>query len=322
MNQSQFHIESIGRSAINRLPSSPLLEVYPIETMTYVDGEITDVYNEDTVTGIDAFGRQYSVKVKMAITIEATYLPMDSNRLTPPDIRRGERVLIWRFGDADQYYWTTTGLDDYLRRLETIVYVLSNTRDESVTQLTPENSWFIRWCSRTKQIQLKTNRSDGESVSYEFLFDIAKGIVTLKDDLGNSFMLDSHERHFKLLNADASVFELNKQVANLTTGTSINLKTKDYTLNCTTVTVNTKTTVYKSPTITQTGDMTATGKLTWTGDVAATGALAWTGNVSATGSYAINGNVTTVGTFTNNGVNVGGTHVHAETNLGNTLVPH
>lgn len=297
MNQSQFHIESIGRSAINRLPSSPLLEVYPIETMTYVDGEITDVYNEDTVTGIDAFGRQYSIKVKMAITIEATYLPMDSNRLTPPDIRRGERVLVWRFGDADQYYWTTTGLDDYLRRLETIVYGLSNTRDESVTQLTPENSWFIRWCSRTKQVQLKTNRSDGESVSYEFLFDIARGIVTLKDDLGNSFMLDSHERHFRLLNADASVFELNKQVANLTTGTSINLKTKAYTLNCDSVTVVTKTTVYKSPTFTLTGNLTMTGDFTMTGNMA------------------------TTGTFKNNDVNIGSTHKHGETNGATTLVP-
>lgn len=276
MKQSQFHMESIGRAAMNRKPSSPLLEVFPIETMTYVDGEITDVYNEDEVSGIDAFGKKYSVKVKTSITVQATWLPFDSNRLTPPDIRRGERVFVWRFGDADQYYWTTTGLDDFLRRLETIVYAVSNTKDETVTQLSPDNSWYVRICTRTKKIQLKTNRSDGEGVSYDFLFDIEKGIVSLSDDLGNSFMLNSFERHFRLLNADKSIFELNKDVANLETMKSINLKTKKFSLTCDDITITNKTTVWKSPT------------------------------------YKLEANVASVGTFTNNGINISSTHTHPE----------
>lgn len=307
MKQSQFHMESIGRAAMNRKPSSPLLEVFPIETMTYVDGEITDVYNEDEVSGIDAFGKKYSVKVKTSITVQATWLPFDSNRLTPPDIRRGERVFVWRFGDADQYYWTTTGLDDFLRRLETIVYAVSNTKDESVTQLSPDNSWYVRICTRTKKIQLKTNRSDGEGVSYDFLFDIEKGIISLSDDLGNSFILNSFERHFRLLNADKSVFELNKDVANLETKKSINLKTTTYTLNCTDANVTATKTNYKSPTYLMEGNITHTGNYAQTGNYTLSGGFTMGG-----GNAVIAGNISIDGTVLNNGVNVGSTHTHPE----------
>lgn len=277
MDISLFHIESIGRAANNRTPSSPLLEIYPIEIMGYADGEITDNYVEDEVEGIDAFGQKYRVAAKATNTIQATWLPIGSNRNTPPDIRRGERVLILRFGDADVYYWSTTGLDEYLRRLETVVYTFSNTRDESVTQLTPDNSWYIKVCTRTKNIIVKTNKSDGEKVSYSFEFDIAKGVVTLKDDMGNFFTLSSFERMLKLQNSDSSIFEINKTVANLITKDAINLTTKNYTLKCSNNNVDaTSSITYKSPT------------------------------------YSIDANTSTVGTLTNNGINVSSSHIHPE----------
>ena len=121
MDQSLFHVYTIGRAASNRKLSSPLLEVYPIEHFGYLDGEINSDPTTTKASGVDANGKAYTTSVTTTNSIQATWIQWGSNRTTPPDVRRGERVLLWRYADTDQFYWTTLGMDDYLRRLETVV---------------------------------------------------------------------------------------------------------------------------------------------------------------------------------------------------------
>lgn len=292
MQPSLFHIYSIGRAAVNKKRSSVTLEILPIEKMSYVDGEIVDNIDETEIEGEDAFGIKYKDKVQTSNTIEASWLPFGSNRRTPPDIRRGERVLIWRYGDADAFYWTTTGLDDYLRRLETVIWCFSNTKDESVKQLTPENSWYFEVSTHDKTITLKTNTSDGEAVSYAMQFDINKGLFVLQDDLGNYIKLDSFNKLIVLKNSDESILALNKTAIEGSSKESISFKTKNYSLQSEVSAVNSKTMTFKGTSLGITAQTSVTGK------------------TSIAGNTNIQGNTAVTGNLTNNGTNVGNTHTH------------
>lgn len=232
MDQSLFHIYTIGRAAANRKLSSPILEVYPIEHFGYLDGEVNSDPTTTKASGVDANGKAYTTSVTTTNSIAATWIQWGSNRATPPDIRRGERVLLWRYADTDQYYWTALGMDDYLRKLETVVYAFSDTKDESVKVLTPENSYYLEVSTHKKLVTFSTAKSDGEPYAYTFQFDTANGRVTLADDVGNYVELDTKNTSITLENADDSKVVLDRKVINISSVDAINLNTKAYTLTC------------------------------------------------------------------------------------------
>lgn len=311
MSKSLFHICGVGYAAENKKQSTVLLEVYMPELSGYVDGEITADKEVVEVSGEDAFGNAYTVKCASSNSIQATWIPFGSNRKTAPDIRRGERVVVYRYADTDMYYWGETGLDEHLRRLETVIYTFSNTKDESVKELTPDNSWYVEFSTHKKMITLKTNKSDGENVEYGFQFDINKGLVVLADDLGNYFELDSFNRVLTLKNADESLLTIDKTNILMSSSDSIALKTKAYTLDCTTTAVTASTATLKASTYGITAITSIKGNTDVLGTFGVVGATAFSGGgFSLTGSGAITGNVTIDGTLLNNNINVGSTHKH------------
>lgn len=335
MDMSLFHIHSVGRAAANKEPKTPALEIFPMETLSYVDGEITDLVQNVTVEGEDAFGEVYQDVLKSSNSIEAAWLPFGSNRVTPPDIRRGERVLLWKYGDTDQYYWASTGLDDYLRRLETVVYAFSDIpTNEDVKALDPTNSYYFEISTHKKMITLSTCKKNGEPFAYKFQFNLEKGIVILMDDVGNYFEMDSRERSIIMRNADKSILSLDKMDALLSADNSISLKTKTYKLDCDTATTNAKTSVsYATKTVTIRAT-TLAGNIdasTFSGTVtiqklasflkgfsapAGGGATASIGvPITATAGAAINGGLTA------DGKNVGSTHNHTSGAPGSPTSP-
>ena len=133
-SNSKLVRKSIGHAASNLPLDSNMLEVYPVEEVGYTDGEINDHQETIEMTGIDAQGNEYSDVIKTSNSVLAEWLPWGSNRYTAPNVRRGEKVMLWQYAEVDKYYWTIMGTEDHLRRLETVIYNFSNTRDESVTK--------------------------------------------------------------------------------------------------------------------------------------------------------------------------------------------
>lgn len=240
---SKFHIYSVGRAAENRKLSSHELEIYPIEHMGYIDGDVNSEKTENEAKGVDAEGREYSVKVTTSNSIKATWLKWGSNRLTPPDVRRGERLFIWRYADTDKFYWTSSGLDDHLRRLETVTYVFSNTTDEATKVLTPDNSYFVEVSTHSKLITLGTCKSDGEPYAYSFQFNTKEGTVTLADDVGNYIELSSKDSKITLENIDKTLLSLDKKVLNIFAVDAVNIETKALSMKTETTDIKGKTNV-------------------------------------------------------------------------------
>lgn len=222
MQVSKLHLHSYGIVAANKERSSMEIEVTPIEDTPMVDGELTDAATIEKAKGKDANGASFEAQVVTSASIKARWLPFGSNRATSPDVRRGEKVAIYRFGDADIYYWTSLEYDAKLRKLETVIYTFSNTRVEA-EESSPSTCYFIEVSTHDKVIQIHTSKSDGEPYEYDIVLNTKDGNFIIKDDIDNIITLNSPEHQIAMQNTDGSYFEIIKRDINMTAIDDINI---------------------------------------------------------------------------------------------------
>lgn len=222
-NVSAFRPYSLGIVAANKKLQDPkepkknnhYIEVTPVEQFSFVDGEITDNKEELEEGAPDYNDEQWKVKVTTTPSIMARWLPIgNTNRLTAPDVRRGEPVMIWRFGDADEFWWTDMLTDDkgerITRRLETIIWAISNNAKENVAD-TPDSTYWIEWSTHRQVLHIHTSKSNGEPFEYDIQLNTKDGRLVIKDDVGNYIFLDSEARQIKAHNRDKSFIDINKK---------------------------------------------------------------------------------------------------------------
>ncbi len=319
MNISGLHIYSYGVSLENKPLNTKDLRVVPMEIVPFIQGEVAENDTEIKVTGVDRFGNNYTASSASTNAVTAEWLPLGSNRATAPDIRRGERIILFRYKNVDEFFWVVDGRDEHLRRLETVIYRYSNSRDEGEVTITDDNSWSLTVSTHEKHITLKTTKNDGEPFAYTFQINAKEGIVVLTDnatdDGGNYIELNSRDTNIIAKNIDGTYVELNKKVLNLHALDEINITTK--TLNIKTQAINettdTITTNASSSINTNTSTNTITATTTHNGAATITGTTTIGGGMSVSGGASINGSLT------NNGTDVGSEHIHPK---GSTTQPN
>lgn len=221
---SKLRLYSYGIVAANKALSSNLIEVTPMESNTMVDGPLDDNQEKQEASGIDMDGQSYTTSIQTANTIEAEWLRWgDSNRMTSPDVRRGAIVAIYQFGNADKYYWGTLKNDADLRKLETVIWAFSATKDESA-KTDANNSYYFEVSTHTKRVTLHTSQANGEQYGYDVTIDADNCFISLKDTIGNEIKLSSRDEHLFMLNPSGTFLEIMKGVANIKAPESINLK--------------------------------------------------------------------------------------------------
>lgn len=285
IDKSKFKIKSIAYAAENLELGKTQLEVTPVESLGYLHGEINTEREVFEETGTDSKGNTYNVKIETSNSMIAEWLQFGSNRITPPNIRRGERVLLWQYAEEDKYYWSTMGLDDHLRRLETVTFAFSATKDESTKKLTPQNSYYFEIDTHNKLVTMSTSKADDEPFGYVVQINAKDGKLVITDDTNNYIMLDSREKRWIIENVDGSKVDINKRVVDIFTGDSVNIKTNSFTVDANTARIDATTTI--------------------------------------DGQTTVNGDVSTHGSLTNNKVNVGSSHSHGgvEGGRGRTSTP-
>jgi hypothetical protein len=277
--------------------------------MPMTDGEQTTNAQQATASGTDLSGAQYQTQMTSSGTIKATWLPLGQpNRMTAPNVRRGEQVVVYRFGDVDKYYWNTTRNDLMFRRLETVVYAISAVATEGV-KCDHTNTYFLEISSHKKSITLSTSKANGEPYAYLFTFDLKNGKVTLSDDIDNTMFLDSSQNQWHIQNGDGSFFDMTKKAIAMSADDSVSIKTKDYTLQASnSITENTETRTMKASTETNTAETTHNGNFTENGmyelngdmttaagSEGGSGSIKMAGNMTLEGSQTIQGNLSVEG---------------------------
>lgn len=281
-DNSLFRLVSVGVVAENKLRTTNEVEVLLNELNPFLHGELKSDTVEDIAEGVDRQGNSFSVMAKMSNTIKAKWKGDGTNRTSAPDVRRGERVEVWQFSNADQYYWSVLREPgSNVRRLETVVTTFNNSQDESQTESTKNNSWYNEVSTHDGHMTIKTNKSNGEPFAYTIQLNAKEGNFVIADDAGLYIQANSAERHIEFDNGGGTYLSLNKKKTILNTG-SLEVSAPDG------ITFN-------------------ASKFNMVVD-----------NITSTGSnFKINSNVDIAGsTFKHNGVNVGSTHFHIG-NLGN-----
>lgn len=220
---SKLQPYSIGTVAANKVPGSDLIEVTTPERTMALDGETSDAAYEYSAKATGSDGQAYEVATYSAGSVSAKWLPLGQpNRMTAPDVRRGETVILYKFGNADQIYWNTLWNDLNFRKLETVVWGISATQDEGATP-SPENMYYLELNSHDGIVHLHTSKANGEPFEYDLQLNTKEGFLKFQDDIGNYLLLDSNERQIRLEVADGSFLEILKKVITMSAVDDMNL---------------------------------------------------------------------------------------------------
>lgn len=230
---SKLRPYSLGIVAENKALSSKDVEVVPYEQSPILDGEITSDSTDIKAKGVDSLGSVLEKTVSATLSVKAKWLPIGaSNRVTAPDVRRGEIVMLYKFADADMYFWNTLKDDISLRKLETVIYAFSATMNES-GEMNANTYYFIEVSTHKKLITLHTSKDNGEPFSYDIQLNTEAGYFVITDDIGNHILMDSKNSRIHLKNIDGSECDLDK--------TNVTIKAPDdFTVECNNYSVRSK----------------------------------------------------------------------------------
>ena len=213
INESMLKPISVGYVAVNKLRNTVEVEVILAEINPFVSGEIVDGIETVSVDGVGPDGAAQSFTIKTSNTIRATWMGDSTNRISAPDVRRGDKVQILQYGNVDKFYWqTVTEPGINIRKKETIIEAISNTTDEKQTELNPGNSWFKEFSTHDKKISIVTNKSDGEKWAFTLQLDVGSGNLVVADDTGMFIQMNSEDESIELGTTSGGLVKLVKKV--------------------------------------------------------------------------------------------------------------
>lgn len=153
----------------------------------------------------------------------ARYLSLnDGNRFSPPNVVKGETVLLIQFIGEPELYWMDMDNEQDIRNREEAIWTYSNKPDEypdgQIPDQLQDNYMFII-STIAKFLGFRTSRTDGEKAAYKVEFRTGSGEVEVSDDYGNMFILYSENGVLKMRLAGALLKRVDKDNVEVIGGT-------------------------------------------------------------------------------------------------------
>lgn len=226
MQMSVFTPYSYGLAAENYdLENEGMLEVAPMEILPVMDGELSPDSVKLETKGVDENGDVYETSIDLDTTLPCKWIG-GGNSIIPPNVRRGERLMVYRLGNSSKFFWTTLGMDQNLRRLETIILAISgNPNNADQSEVNTDNSYFIEISTHKKLITAKTSMLNGEKAGYTLQLNTGEGTLNIEDDKGNKLFWDSVNTFFEAINVDKTRITINKKLIDVFAEESISYET-------------------------------------------------------------------------------------------------
>ena len=223
IDMSKLKVFGMGIVVKDKPKFSDEVEVYIPEQMPHVSGKIADAKIEHKRTMVDSKGSEKTYEAEAVYTITASWLPDgNDNQITAPDVYKNETVKVFRFGDSDKFFWKTSFREPKLRKQETVATMYSNQKDPK-EEFDKNSSYWTQVDTRDKKWQLHTSRNDGEKCEYDAEIDTKEGLVTIKDDLGNKFNIDSGAAKITFLNSSNNSFVMEQGNTTSTTPDALSM---------------------------------------------------------------------------------------------------
>lgn len=297
----------VGVVAMDKDTDSDEVQVYLPLHFPEADGEITTTAETKKVDTESPTGDASSSTTLQSNTVPAKWMALNTNRVTSPDVRKGSKVVVYKFQGTNKYLWTYFGMDGTLR-LETIVYAFSaSPKIDENTPVTPENYYIFMISSHKKMIQLVTGQGNGEPTSYVISLDTGNAQFGIVDGENNILSINSMEHAFSFINDEKSFINIEKKDITLSCEQNMILKGKEkINMQCTdlsikadnSIKIDTKKSTWVSPEIYIKGNITHEGNYNQKGNYSIEGNTAMQGSLNQFG-----GSGTVSGGWTIDGVN-------------------
>jgi hypothetical protein len=165
--------------------NSIVIQVTLDELLPFEDGDKISSEEQYTSYGLDRIGNAYSSTITVDKAVDATWL-REGNRVTAPDVIRGEKVQIYRNDTDDKLYWSELGVGSAFqrRKQETIVHAIG--ADDSPgdkTEHTSDNCYTLTTSGHKKIIVLDMPEVPGSKGHIRVTLDHANGeaLIEIKD---------------------------------------------------------------------------------------------------------------------------------------------
>lgn len=282
----------IGIVAMDKETDTDEIQVYLPSMFPEGDGEVTTQVSTQTVSTQTPTGDTFSSTTLSSNTVPATWMALNTNRVTSPDVRNGSKVVVYKFKGQSKYRWTYFGMDGTLR-LETVIYAFSSSPNvDANSPVTPDNYYIFMISSHKKMIQLVTGQGNGEPTSYCISLDTGNGQFGIVDGENNILSINSMEHAFSFINDDKSFLNIEKKNITMSCEDSmllkgknnIDLQCKDLKLKAdNSITVDTKKTTWTSPEFLLKANVTHEGNYNQKGNYTVEGAVGVQGPFSQFG---------------------------------------
>lgn len=187
---SSFYIYGVGEAIEDKEYGSWTIEVFPVEVLPSASGSLTE---EESISAslTTSTGGSKSISLSKSSTITATWLQFGNyNRAIPPDICKGEHVLLFRYAGEDTFFWIPLFARFDLRRQETVMNFYSNKTENATEDELNTKGYYTLIDTRNKLLQLHTDNNDTEPVGWDIKLDTNEGKFTIEDTNENVIEID------------------------------------------------------------------------------------------------------------------------------------
>lgn len=220
----------VGIAAADKANDSRELYVYCQELLPFIQGELnaTDMEAEVSTSAGDM---QFNAQIKTSNSLLCQYRCTSGNNLLPPDVRKGEQVIVTCYSDTNTYYWDTAGVDTATRRTETHRIGVGGTLDNN-TILDDTNCYYLEFDTRRHQhIKMTTSKANEEPFQYTIILSPERRELAVTDDMNNSFLIKSENNQVIITNKNSSFLNIEGDNITMSCKGNIILDAKEGTMN-------------------------------------------------------------------------------------------
>ena len=231
-----FRFYSLGIVTRDKEEGSDWIDVTPIEDFPMELGDLSESDRLRVSTMPNSSNVKKTARVQGGSVVRAKWVPLSNpNRDNAPDVYRTETVMLYKYADTQDYYWSTVFREPRLRGRERVRISLSN-KDAGGKPYDSETSYWLEVDTKYKLLQIHTSSNDGEPTSYDITLNTKEGIFSLVDELGNFIRLESVAGHLNVTTENS--IEVNTKRYKINASESIEFNTPKYTLNADEATIN------------------------------------------------------------------------------------
>ena len=187
--KSKLTIYSIGEVSVDKEENSPIINCYPVEFLPNVSGP-TNQSAKASSDVTDSAGNTVTTQLELNTNIQATWLGIgQSGRVTPPSVRKGERVLLFNVAGTEVYYWEALATRYDRRKEDKLMTAVNATKD--VGNIDPIKMYYTLMDTFNQKCQFHSSKENGEYTDYDVMVDTKKGNIRWTDGMWNFMTWDS-----------------------------------------------------------------------------------------------------------------------------------